>query len=745
MPGSLLHDGRRIVVGPGGVRIGRGDDSDLVIPRERASRRHARIYEDAGGFWLEDLGSRHGTFLNGERLQGAPRALSSGDTISVADELVRFVGGEATMMASRQLPIVGTQTVAFEGERLAIGRDAANDVVLGDPNVSRFHAEARLGDDQTVEIVDLGSRNGTRVDGELVERATLSAGSTLGIGPFQLVFDGTTFLARDDHGALRLDAEGLTIDVKDKRILDATTLSIAPGEFTAIIGESGAGKSTLIKALAGVTTPSSGRVLINGEPVATRLTDLGYVPQDEIVHGLLSVTEALGYAARLRLPQDASREEIGATIERVLDELTLTEQAETRIGSLSGGQRKRTGVATELLNRPSLLFLDEPTTGLDPGLETRMMSLLRRLADNSRAVVVVTHATKNLALCDKVVVMGRGGNLAFHGTPENALAFFGVDTYDDIYSALEEGGAVEWRRRFESGRNGRATAGSLEAPAQAPATRRPRRQRRRLPQATVLAHRYLQLLLRDRRNMALLLGQVPVLALAIVGLFHSGLFDRPGTPGDAVQLLFLLATTVIWLGSIDASREVIKERSVFERETAVGTRVSAYLTSKLLVLFGLAAVQTVLLTIIVFAFQPLHEPFGAYLAVIGLLVLTSWVAVGMGLLVSATVGSQDQATSFIPLVLIPQLLFAGAIVTVQSMGEPVQTLSNAVFSRWALAGIGSTIDMDARIAEDPVLAQANTFGDFFGLDPLAGAGLLAGFLVLFVAWVALLLRRPPGR
>ena len=217
-----------------------------------------------------------------------------------------------------------------------------------------------------------------------------------------------------------------------------TTLSVEPNELVVVIGESGSGKSTLIKALAGVSRPSGGAVTVSGEPVASRLTDIGYVPQDEIVHPGLTVREALRYAARLRLPRDATDGDVDESVQRVMAELSLAEHAGTRIGSLSGGQRKRAGVATELLNRPSLLFLDEPTTGLDPGLESRLMRLLRDLADESRAVVVVTHATKNLRLCDRLVVMGRGGRLCFEGTPDEALEFFGVEDFDEIYTALDD-------------------------------------------------------------------------------------------------------------------------------------------------------------------------------------------------------------------------------------------------------------------------------------------------------------------
>jgi ABC transport system ATP-binding/permease protein len=726
------------------VAIGRGEESDVMLSSERASRRHARVYGDGeGAFWVADLGSRHGTSLNGERFRDDARMLQSGDAIAFDGEVMRFISGDETRLASRAVPIAGTQIVRFDGRRLTIGRDPANDVVLEDPNVSRFHAEVVAKDGQ-IELVDLGSRNGTRLDGEPVGRAPVIAGAEVGIGPFGLIFDGTSFVSHDDRGALRLDAEDVFVTAKDKRILAETSLAIEPGEFVAIIGESGSGKSTLIKALAGVARPSGGRISVSGEPVSARLTDIGYVPQDDIVHPHLTVAEALRYAARLRLPQDTRSEEIEQAVTRVLDELALAEHANTRIASLSGGQRKRTAVAAELLNRPSLLFLDEPTTGLDPGLESRMMALLRELANNSRAVTIVTHATKNLRLCDKVAVMGRGGELTFYGAPDAAPAFFGTDDFDGIYQALEDRSAIEWRREFESGPAKDVGPGGADGGAAAvPAVRRPSRGRRMLPQARVLTRRYLQLLLRDRRNLALLIGQVPVLALANVALFQAGLFDRPGgSAADAVQLLFLLSITTIWLGSIDAAREIVKEKSVVEREAAIGMRLSAYLVSKALVLFALVTVQTLMFVGIVMAFRPLDASAGAYAEVLGLLVLTGFVAVGMGLLISVAVSSEDQAMSLNPLALIPQLLFAGAIVPVEKMGEPVQALSTLMFAQWSFAGIGTSLDMNERIAEDPQFATADRFGtNFFDVQATTAALVLLAFLLVFLASTALLLRR----
>lgn len=737
---TLLYLGRRIAVGEGGLTLGRAEDCDLVVESERASRSHARIEpgEDAGAYVLTDLQSRHGTLLNGERLNGETRRLRSGDTIEIGDERMRFLGGEATRVASRELPVSGVQSVSFEGPLLTIGRDPANDVVLADPNVSRFHAEVEALDGARVELRDLGSRNGTRLDGELVTCAPIGAGADIGVGPFRLVFDGSSFLARDDRRALRLDAQEISVSVHDKQILEPTTLSLRPGELVAIIGESGAGKSTLLKALAGVMTPTSGHITINGDPLANRLTDIGYVPQDEIVHGALTVREALTYAARLRLPADCTEPETRETVARVLDELALGEHADTRIASLSGGQRKRASVAVELLGNPSLLLLDEPTSGMDPGLESKMMRLFRELADGSRGVALVTHATRGLAACDRVVTMGRGGVLTFWGPPSRTCEFFGVENFDGIYSALDETPAREWRRRFAGSADAQRVEG--EPPAKTPVRRRGAG---RLQQAQVLTERYLKLMRRDWRNLLLLLGQAPLLGLAGVGLFKTGIFNRPGgSPGDAIQLIFLASLTIIWFGAIGGAREIVKERAVFAREAATGTRIGAYLCSKLVVLFGLVALQTLLYGGLLFAARPLHASPGTYVEVFALLTVTGFAAVGMGLLISAAVSSEDQAMSLLPLAVIPQLLFAGTIVPIARMAEPAHSLASIIFARWSLASIGTALDVNTRLAQDAGFAHIDRFGThFFNVAFASGLLIQAGFLAAFLAATLLLLRR----
>ena len=644
----------------------------------------------------------------------------------------------------------GDRVVSLRGERLTVGRSNANDIVLDDVNVSRFHAEiARNGD--LVELRDLDSRCGTRLNGRPVKSSVIRRGAEIGIGPYRLTFDGAAFAPQNQRGTLRLEATGVSARVDGKTILNDISLVVEPGELVAIIGASGSGKTTLLKALAGVKRPAQGVVTLNGEPVTARLTDVGYVPQDEIVHPLLTAGEALEYAARLRLPDDTESSTMRSTVKRVIGELSLEGRENTRIAALSGGERKRTGVGSELVNRPSILFLDEPTTGLDPELESQAMYLFRDLADpEERAVVLVTHATKNLELCDRVAVMGEGGELTYFGEPSGALRFFEVDSYDDIYSALAGRPAREWRELHKAADRPGATDSDEPAPPAPGPAGSPRAKLGLFTQVGVLTGRYLRLLLRDQRNLLILLGQVPLIGLAIALLFEAGVFAQaddgpgvmPGNPDDQIQLLFLLVTTVIWFGSIDGSREIVKERTVAEREADVGVGPGAYLISKALVLFGLAATQTIALCFFVFAIRPLGETPSAYAAVMGLLVLTSWAAVGLGLAISASVRTEDQATSFIPLTLIPQLLFAGAIVPVAQMVEPVASISYVVPARWALAGVGSVIDMNDRLAGAPRLAEFAGYGtSFFALRPGQAAGVLLIFMAAMFALAFVLVRR----
>ena len=736
---AVLWNGQRIPIPQGGLVIGREEDCDLTLLSGLVSRHHARIAPVEGGYRITDLGSRTGIYLNGEHFLGGSRWLRSGDSFAIADEILYFVTTTDAALPPVEVPMAQS-ALRMDRPRLTLGSDAGCDIVLDHPTVSPQHAEIATGPGGT-RIKDLSQGGvGLRINGQLVRRAFLKTGDEIGIGPYRFVFDGALLQQRATDQGMRLDAEAVSFAVGEKTILQPASLTVLPGELIAIIGESGAGKSTLMKVLCGVHQLTAGRITVDGEPVRARLDDLGYVPQDEIVHRLLTVREALSYAAELRLPLDSRAEDRSAAVNRVLDEVGLVDHADTRIGDLSGGQRKRVGVASELISQPGLLFLDEPTTGLDPGLELRMMRLFRSLADGGRATVLVTHATRSLQLCDKVVVMGAGGLLCFHGSPADALRFFNVDHFDDLYEVLETEGAESWHTRFMQDR-----APAWDTVPVAAAGSRVRPPRPFVPQLAILVRRYSRLVIRDTRNLVILAVQVPVLAILTALLFNAHVFAHSDPDhmfaGQSAQLLFILVTICIWFGSIASAREIIKERAVVQRETAVGVRIPVYLASKAAVLFTISGLQTVVLVLIVLAMRPVYEPTATTAALVLLLVVTSWVGVGMGLLISVTVRSEDQAGSFIPLVLVPQLLFGGALVPVAQMGLFLKVLSRLVVAQWSFAGAGSVIHMQQRIDQDTAFHVVSRFGTSFFTQPPAAVYLaLVAFLLVITA---LLIQRLP--
>jgi ABC-type multidrug transport system permease subunit len=336
--------------------------------------------------------------------------------------------------------------------------------------------------------------------------------------------------------------------------------------------------------------------------------------------------------------------------------------------------------------------------------------------------------------------MGRGGVLCFQGTPDEALKFFEAATYDDIYISLASREPAEWQQRYIA--QGRAMPVRAETDEE-PETERSRARGGILNQARILTARYVKLFLRDRRNVFILLGQIPILGLAVAALFNAEVFEKPSTDaGQAVKLTFLLLVTTVWIGAIDAAREIIKEKGVFVREYAVGVRMSAYLLSKAIVLFILAAIQAVALTGIVLVFQPLHESPAVYFAVLLIMVLTAIAAVSMGLFISAAVRNQDQATSFIPLLLIPQLFFGGLIVATGEMSAPMREASKVVVTQWSYAGLGAAIDMNKRIALDPNYSKVAQFDhSYFTLSRAATYLILVGFTIVVFLGTAWMLRR----
>jgi ABC-type multidrug transport system ATPase subunit/pSer/pThr/pTyr-binding forkhead associated (FHA) protein len=449
---ALAHG--EYVVGSAPTRLGRdASGCAVVVSGDTISRVHAEIRATPSGeFAIEDARSTNGTFVNGQRISGRV-VLNEGDRIGLGSAVVihaRFQQQSGRDRAwTLKLP---------DKESWTIGRAHENDIALGfESTVSSQHAVVRRKNGR-LELQDQNSLNGTYVNGRRVKRYSLQGSDVVRIGStmlrFQLGDDGRVQLIRRDcGGGIALECVGLTRTVKSghifspstHRILEHVSLAIRPGEFVGLLGPSGAGKSTLLKSLNGFSPPDYGCVLLNETPLYPCYdmfrNTIGYVPQDDIVHSELTVESSLDYVSRLRLPSDVSNEDRRNLIDTTIESLGLSHVRSSRLSQLSGGQRKRVSIGCELITRPSMLFLDEPTSGMDPSTEERLMHIFQDLARNGTTVLITTHILYNLDMLDRIVIMSRG-RLVFFGTPPEALEFFGsndrpVDRPTQIFDILE--------------------------------------------------------------------------------------------------------------------------------------------------------------------------------------------------------------------------------------------------------------------------------------------------------------------
>jgi len=648
-------------------------------------------------------------------------------------------------------------------QRIRIGRDRDNDLVFSSRLVSRHHAVLEWTEER-YHLRDLGSNNGTYVNGLEVNNADLQDGDEIWVANERIVFDRRQIQRLSEPHGVRVDATNLSKEVKGgKKLLHDITLSILPGEFVAIVGGSGAGKTTLLDAISGVRPATSGRVLYNGREYYRNLAlfrnVLGYVPQDDIIHTELPVRMTLRHSAKLRLPSDTSAKDLDAAVDEALETLGLTAQADVRVKELSGGQRKRASIGGELLTRPRIFFLDEPTSGLDPATDAQMMRLMRRLADDGSSVILTTHATKNVVLCDKIVFLARGGYLAFVGTPQRALQYFGAEAFDEIYDCLaNDATPEEWARRFRASPDyeqvladqPRAEQIAGPGPSAVRTLGRTGGVLQHIRQFAVLSKRDSDLYLRNPPNVIPLFMQPIVFALALLAIFHAGAFNSDAeNPNAALQLLFLMPFTAFLFGLLFGIQSIVKELPIFYRERMVNLGIAPYVLSKLVFLVPVLMVGQLVMVGLLRLFGRLPaEGFGTYGQIVLTLWLTTVAGLALSLMLSASVSTIEQSSQLLPLPIMPQVLFSGTILALPSVGIIAQLVSNVIAARWSFEALGQITALNDRL-------QANTspvggpigralflqYGSSFTRAPIQNWLILLLFIVVPLLATGLILRR----
>lgn len=681
------------------LRFGRSTDNDIVIDSPAVSAHHGFIEMVGGRCFLYDMGSTNGVWINGSCYTGqyASREINAGDIIKIDSGVNPSAPGAMILVTES-----GGEWHRYRldpGKRTVIGRAEGSDIRLKHVGVSRHHAEisydSRAG---RFQIENFGT-NGTLLNGAILRgRAYLGNRSTIQITNNSLYLCGDILHYYQAEGGVRLEAKGLTRDVRNhgaaKRILDNVNLTIEPGEFVAIIGGSGCGKSTLLNALTGYEKATKGTVLVGDKSLYHNYdyfkSIIGFVPQQDIVYDFLELNRMLDYTAKLRMPKDTGKEEREARIKAVLDMVELSEFSTSMVKKLSGGQRKRASIAVELLADPGLFFLDEPTSGLDPGTERKLMTTLRSLStDKRKTVIMVTHTTQNLHMCDKIIVMGKGGKLCFCGKPEEALRFFGVDNFVDIYNLVADQ-ADRWHSAFE--RSAKRAPSAAEAFTFG-STQRPSF----FKQTAILAARYLNLICNDRARLMLMLIEPVLMGLILYVCKPENAYE---SYVDTKNLLFTYVCCAIWIGIFNSVQEVCKERAILKREYMANLRLSAYICSKFEVQSLLCLVQSLLLFGVFAVFVGLPEegifmdtPAPEMLLTTYLTILS---AACMGLAVSSVANNPDRAMTLSPFLLVIQLVFAGIIFALDGV---VELVSNVTISRWSISALGVSADLEGMYEE----------------------------------------------
>lgn len=685
----------------GSIWIGRDPICEIAFDASSAtvSRKHAEIKFTNDSCQVIDNNSFNGTLVNGQRI-AAPTTISDGDEIQIGlggpmmkfhlpvntsiHENQKIPGQQAVGIDASKTMVFNLDQTAVAGkletsgqpklirslafgqnETLTIGRDERSDIPLDGLGISNQHA--RLKQTQNgFSVEDLNSTNGVFVNGMRVSGKIVSPEDSIQIGAFVIRIDASgTVGVFDSRSKTRVDAAGLVRTAGKIRLLDEISLVIEPNEFVGILGPSGAGKSTLIEAMNGMRPAKSGSVRINDLDLYSHFDSLkqaiGYVPQEDIIHRELSVYRTLYYVAKLRLSRDVSSGEIKQLIDEVLDVTGLTERQNTPVKLLSGGQRKRVSIAVELITKPSVIFLDEPTSGLDPSTEGKIMKLFRQIAESGRTVVMTTHAMENVRMFDKIVVLMKG-KLVFYGKPNDALVYFGAADFIGLYEKIEakDTNADELKQRFNSSPQ---FAELIEKPLAGINKEDSDGHRKKsrlgifgaIRQWLLLSRRYLEVLFKDRLNLFILIVQAPVLALM------TFLVTDPNRPRDF--LYFVIAIVAVWFGTSVSAREIVRERPIYVRERMFNLGVLPYLFSKLTVLGIIVAIQCslVFIPLKLLDLVGLMSMPGELLGIpqFWAMILTAAVGISIGLLVSAIVRTQEMATSLVPLILIPQLLFSG--------------------------------------------------------------------------------------
>jgi len=524
-------------------------------------------------------------------------------------------------------------------------------------------------------------------------------------------------------------------DGEDVNLVDHVSIKIPKGHFMAIVGPSGCGKTTLLKTIAGLNPESDGALFWEGRNLSEdgdfSPSEMGYVPQFSIAYDPLTVDESVEAATRLRV-KSRNTEELDHRIDRVLDETGLGPISDRLVKVLSGGQKRRLGLAMELVSDPKILLCDEVTSGLDPRSEREIVRLLHDLSrKDGRIVLSVTHSLAHLELYDSILVLHEG-RVAFHGPPEQLTHYFSVKDTEEVYPRLATQPSERWQaswnkhsvsyyKMIERNRERQIAAGSLHLPPPPPREstdeddESPKKARNSrdvpplpgfLSQFGTLISRRWRIFFRDRGQVFL---QIAILLCfpILVTLFsdkasgnirkfsdtrqsniaaeiqeQESVRSDQAKVGSAISGIIMFQVVLLSLmGSNNSAREIAGERPIYEKEKFGGLRPSAYLASKIAFLACLVIAQSLWMAFFVNFFGPFRGDFVQHA---GFLLLVNAAMTAVCLAISALMRTAEQA-SLLSIYLVGfQLPLSGAVlalpINIESFTRPF------ISAYWAWSG-----------------------------------------------------------
>ncbi|MBQ8158073.1 MAG: ATP-binding cassette domain-containing protein [Prevotella sp.] len=502
------------------------------------------------------------------------------------------------------------------------------------------------------------------------------------------------------------------------------------GELLAIMGGSGTGKTTLLSLLNGTLQPQEGTITINGhdisEPAAKAL--IGFVPQDDLLIEELTVYENLLFTAKLCF-EGMAKKELDRRVMKTLKDLGLDIIKDLKVGSpmnkyISGGQRKRLNIALELIREPAVLFLDEPTSGLSSADTEKVINLLKEQTLKGKLIVVNIHQPSSdvYKLFDRLWLLDRGGYPVYDGNPIDAITYFkeAANYADAETSACPTCGNVnpelvlniidekalnnmgetsderkmtpkEWHELYLKRRDKKA---EMKEPAVSAVPASDQKRPNVLKQFAIFLHRNIKTKITNVQYLCITLLEAPVLAMI------CGLLTRYAPPEgysimnnkNLVSYFFMAIIVATFTGMSGSAEEIIKDRILLKREKFLHLSYSSYIWSKIIYMAGVSLIQTLLFVLVGNTIMGLHGLFGVWWLI---LFVTALLANLTGLLLSQCLSSVVAIYISIPMLLIPQILLCGLVVsfsdlTPKSTTGNVPLIGDLIPSRWAYEALAVT-------------------------------------------------------